>query len=132
VLYLEPFSFFICGMRRGCRWADSASQPPPRLLRMDPGEDERVRTASPQRIFGAVFPDRVRRQLCSSPRSGVWGHSEDLPRNPGFQHGVAAAAGAPLRSTKRATHRNPLLLVLVVPSIKRMTTFKVALQRFNL
>ena len=48
-------------------WPRSTGGPPLRPLRMDPGEDGRVRTAPPQRTFGAVFPARARRRLRSSP-----------------------------------------------------------------
>ena len=101
MLYLEPFSFFlVLNLRDEPRlpMGSLAGEPPLRLLRMDPGEDGRVRTGSPQRTFSAVFPARTRRRLRSSPRQmiprisiGFSDFSMGLPPRQGRRCGLQGA-----------------------------------------
>ena len=78
-------------LRNRNRWAGSAGGPPLRLLRMDPGKDEPVHTASPQRTSGAVFLARTCRRLRSSP-------TQMIPRIslgfPDFSWGCRRGGGA--------------------------------------
>jgi len=95
VSYLRPLLFGIFGMSRGCRWAGSAGEMGPRgrWPRSNRLATAHMRCCIPR-------PDAPPAALLTPADD-----SEDLPRIARFQHGVTAAAGAPLRSAGRAAHR---------------------------